>query len=220
MNHCNALVTALLALALLAAGPATSAPATTPLQAVGDAVAGKKKSLDERCQECHGFDGNSNDIGDGVANEGKFPKLAGQHVDYIVKQVRDFRSGVRHNDTMAVMARSVAEEDVRDIAVYFSSQTRQRERSGGNPVGKALFENGDGGRAIPPCAGCHGEHGEGLAAAGNPAIGGQHKRYLKTQLFEWKSGDRGNSPGGIMNSIAKALADGEIEALADYVSGL
>jgi cytochrome c553 len=197
--------------------------APVPIVTRGDPVAGKAKSDDERCQECHGHDGNANDSGDGIGNVGKFPKLAGQHSEYIVKQIRNFRSGARNNETMFIMARSVSDADVADIAAYFSSQKKMSGANGrANTLGEALFVNGDNARNISPCTGCHGANGEGAAANGVvfPVIGGQHRRYLLKQLTEWKAGVRTNSPGGVMNKIAKTLSDAEIEALAEFVSGL
>lgn len=188
----------------------------------GDPVAGKLKSEEERCQECHGHDGNANDIEDGVGNIGKFPKLAGQFPAYIAKQIRDFRSGARNHEFMAIMARSVGDADVADIAAYFAGQKRMPGEGGDNPRGRALFSLGDPARGIPACAACHGEAGKGTVAGGvvNPVIGGQHRRYLHKQLVEWRAGERRNSPGGVMNGVAKALGDADIDALAAYISGL
>lgn len=188
----------------------------------GDAAAGRLKVEEERCVECHGHDGNANDIEDGVGNIGKFPRLAGQNVGYIVKQFGEFRSGKRENETMAVMAKTVSANDLADIAAYFSSQkAMQGDGKGDNPVGRKLFHEGDAARGILACAGCHNERSTGGApsTAETPLIVGQHRRYLQKQLMEWRAGVRHNSPGGIMNTMAKTLSDSEIDALADYISG-
>lgn len=204
------------------AGP-TRSQASEPVLPKGDALAGKGKSDDERCQECHGHDGNANDIEDGVGNIGKFPRLAGQHADYIVKQFLEFRSGKRNNETMAVMAKGVAMADLVDIAAYFASQKPMSgDGQGNNPVGKNLFLNGDRGRGILPCVGCHIDAvKDGTPGAPeNPRIAGQHRRYLQKQLIEWRAGERHNSAGGVMNAMAKGLTDAEIDALANYISSL
>lgn len=186
----------------------------------GDAILGKTKSDDERCQECHGHDGHASDIQDGIGNIGKFPKLAGQHSEYIVKQLRDFRSHKRSHDIMNLMASSLSEADQADIAAYFSSQKRmQGDGKGNNQVGRNLFLNGDASRNILPCVSCHSVGEEG-AAPQNPVIGGQHRRYLAKQLIDWKAGVRRNSPGDVMTATAKALTDAEIEALSDFIAGL
>jgi cytochrome c553 len=184
---------------------------------------GKAKSDDGRCQECHGHDGNARDIEDGIGNVGKFPKLAGQTPEYIAKQIRNFRSGERNHETMFIMARGVSDADLADIAAYFSSQEKmQGDAAGNSRLGENLFANGDASRNILPCVSCHGDAGKGVASADgiHPVIGGQHRRYLQKQLGDWKAGERTNSPGGVMNQIAKPLSDAEIDALANYISGL
>lgn len=186
----------------------------------GDAVAGKEKADNERCIECHGVDGNG--AGHANSTEGKFAKLAGQYPSYILKQIRDFRSGARKDDQMAIMARSVSDEDVRDIAAFFASQTRMKGQDGDlHELGKELYEKGDPARGVLACVSCHGVKGKGLE--GNltaPIVGGQEWRYLDKQLRDWRSGDRRNSADGLMNKVTNALTDKEIEALADYLSGI
>jgi len=186
----------------------------------GDPARGKLKIDSERCQECHGVDGNAADNPDGLGNEGKFPKLAGQSPDYIVKQVRDFRSGARNHQTMYLMARAVSDEDLADIAAYFGSLERMHGQARPAPQAAArLYLEGDAGREIGPCVGCHGEHGKGLpGGAGGPVLGGQHRRYLQKQLLDWRAHERSNHVDGTMNRIAAALSDAEIEALADYLA--
>ncbi len=187
----------------------------------GDVEAGKYKSEDSRCQECHGPDGNGQGPTTGAA--GKFAKLAGQYPDYLTKQIRDFRSGLRKHDFMLIMAKSIDETDSADIAAYFASLKKmQGDKSGDNPVGKNLFINGDASRNILPCASCHGADGRGIDAPQQtiPVIGGQEWRYLEKQLQDWRSGERHNSEGGIMNTFSKQLTDKEVQALTDYISGL
>jgi cytochrome c553 len=182
----------------------------------GDPVAGKEKSDDGRCQECHGIDGNSGDT--------RIPNHAGQHAGYLAKQLRDFQSGARQHSVMSVMAEDLDAADIADIAAYFAVQKPMQGRDGGgNLSARTLFEKGDAARRIPACAGCHGRHGEGRVDADGtiyPRIGGQRKVYLRSQLVGWKLGERKNSPNGLMNQIAERLSEGDIEALADYLSGL
>ena len=220
-----AVVMPALAQATKAKASAAKVPVIAAAGAVakGNAVVGKSKADEERCVECHGHDGHANDIEDGIGNIGKFPRLAGQHVEYIVKQFSEFRSGKRNNETMSVMAKSVSNADLLDIAAYFSSQKpMQGDGSGDNPIGKNLFLNGDAARGILACAGCHTDRVKGAADVSpeNPVIAGQHRRYLQKQLLEWRAGERRNSPGDVMNKLTKGLTDKEIDALADYVSGL
>ncbi len=123
---------------------------------------------------------------------------------------------------MAMMANSISDTDLADIAAYFSAE-------GGMPSGAAqagrdqsaaqLYLHGDAARGIAACAACHGADGQGVVGAA-PVIGGQGLRYLAQQLANWRSGERVNSAGGVMNQAAKTLSDAEIEALAQYVAGM
>ncbi len=181
----------------------------------GNPSIGKQESEAGRCQECHGADGDSSDA--------KIPNHAGQYAAYLIKQLNDFQSGARKHEIMTIMAEDLSAAEKADIGAYFAGRTIMRgDGEGVNQSGRNLFVNGDQGRDIPSCAGCHGESGKGRMA-GNvvyPVIGGQRKIYLRSQLVGWKLGDRSNSPGGVMNKVAKSLSDDEIEALADYISGL
>jgi cytochrome c553 len=176
---------------------------------------GKQKSDAGRCQECHGADGNSNDE--------RIPNHAGQLAGYLSKQLSDFQSGERQHEVMTIMAEDLSTNDKADIAAYFSSQRiMQGEGGSESPLAKNLFLNGDQIRGIPSCVSCHGHKGKGRidGAVFYPVIGGQRRVYLRSQLVNWKLGDRKNSPGDVMNKIAKSLSDDEISALADYISGL
>ncbi len=199
----------------------SAAPVPRPAPAgQGDAALGREKADSERCIECHGVDGQ----GQGHSNgpEGKFARLAGQDASYFLKQIRDFRSGDRKHDQMAIMARSITDEDAADIAAYFSGLPAMK----GDPkdvsaIGRALYEQGDAARGVVSCASCHGTDGRGgRDQALAPRIGGQEWRYLDKQLRDWRSGDRRNSAGQVMNLVTHALTDAEIEALATHLSGL
>ena len=216
------LLMALTIAATLLAAPACAQPGSRGATYLGDPVAGKLKAEDERCQECHGHDGNANDIEDGIGNIGKFPRLAGQLPSYLIKQIRDFRSGARQNDSMFIMARSLNERDAADILAYFSSQKISSEKAGDSQPGRRLYAQGDAARGIPACSSCHGEAAQGqqLAATSYPRLAGQHQRYIAKQLSEWRVGERKNSQGGVMNSIARQLSDQDIEQLAAYLTGL
>lgn len=192
-----------------------SAKTIAPRIGSGNPVAGKGISESERCQECHGEDGNSDDD--------RIPRHAGQYAGYLIKQLRDFQSGARYHSVMSIIVEDLSEADMADIAAYFASRKpKPGSPAGDDPAAKALFANGDKARAIDACVSCHGEDGRGRIADSvtYPVIGGQHKAYLSGQLVNWKLGERANSPGGVMNRIAKALTDEEIEALAKYISGL
>jgi len=179
----------------------------------GDPVAGKDKAA--LCFGCHGEDGNSTDP--------QYPKLAGQYGIYIAKQMRNYLASTRSHQVMSGMAASVSDADLADIAAYFASQPMMKgDHPSSNKLGKKLFENDDLSRMMVRCDNCHGITGKGLAP-GNPVypvIGGQHKQYLLAQLINFRNGTRNNSPGGVMNTTVHRLNDAELDALADYISGL
>jgi cytochrome c553 len=179
----------------------------------GDPVAGKSES--SLCQGCHGEEG--------LSLEELIPNLAGQYASYIAKELRNYQSGARTHQIMNVMAKTITDTGLVNIAAYFASQEKMQGGGwGDNRVAKKLFLKGDMTRNIRPCVSCHGVNGNGKAPniATYPVIGGQHKAYLRTQLINWRSGERSNSPDGVMNKIAKSLTDAEIGALTDYISGL
>jgi cytochrome c553 len=189
------------------------------IAAASDPIAGKLKSEDQRCQECHA----DSDRDHSSAPEFKASRLAGQYPEYILKQMRDFRSGARKHVFMAMMANSIEDADLADIAAYFAGEKiMQGDGTGDSQLAKNLYINGDAARNILPCMSCHGANGKGISSAGvsNPVIGGQEVHYLEKQLLDWRSGDRNNSTGGVMNISSKALTDAEIQALAKYISGL
>jgi len=180
----------------------------------GDPVAGKDKA--GMCFGCHGEDGNT-------TTDPDTPKLAGQYGIYISKQVRNYLASTRSHMVMSGMAAPVGDEDLDDISAYFAGLPMMKgDHPSGNKMGKELFENDDLPRMMVRCNSCHGATGKGQNP-GNPVypvIGGQHKAYLLSQLISFKKGARNNSPGGVMNTTVQRLSDAELEALADYISGL
>ncbi|MBC3766629.1 c-type cytochrome [Neptunicella marina] len=191
----------------------------TSANAVGDAEAGKAKAA--TCAACHGADGNS------VVD--MYPKLAGQHAEYIIKQLHDFRAASksggeegRNDPVMNGMAAPLSDQDIEDLAAYFSGQKAKEGTTPENVVeqGNKLFRGGDAEKRLAACAACHGPRGNGMGLAGFPDISGQHATYIKTQLEKFRSGARANDPNGMMQDIAKHLSDEDIEILSKYVGGL
>lgn len=200
---------ALLLGALCAAGGAAAA------ERVGDPLAGKAWSDENVCKECHNPDGNST-----VA---EYPRLGGQQAAYLYKQLRDFRDGRRRNVIMQALTQELGDAELANVSAHFAAQPAMKGNPAStNALGRSLFEQGDGARGIPACSACHGADGKGRVAGSlvYPAIGGQHRFYLRGQLQDWRSDIRRNSADGVMNQIAKSLGDKDIEALADYLSGL
>lgn len=189
-----------------------NAAAPSLLLAQGDAAAGQAKSA--LCASCHGNDGNS-----ALAIN---PKLAGQNAAYIVKQLMDFKSGVRADPIMAAMVLSLSEQDMQDIAAWYSSQTvsLQGENPDSLELGETLYRAGNQEIAVAACSACHSPTGQGNAPAGFPSLSGQHAEYTLKQLKSFRTGERANDSNAMMRTIVERFTDKELEALASYVSGL
>ena len=175
---------------------------------------GQQKSI--VCQGCHGTDGNS------LAPN--WPHLAAQHATYLKKQIQNFRDGIRKNETMSAMAASLSDDDIRDIATYFSNQTIKPQQQAFNSeiikTGRKIYKGGNAYSGVPACAGCHGPNGTGNGLAVFPRIAGQRQDYLVKTLNDFRSGERNNDVNEIMRNIASRLTDNEINAVAAYVATL
>lgn len=181
-------------------------------QAQGDIEAGKTKSA--TCTACHGADGNS--------PSNLYPKIAGQHATYLVKQLQEFKSGERQDAVMAGMVAGLSEQDMQDLAAYYESQTTTPETVSPETAEAArkFYMGGDIERNIPACTACHGPRGNGLALAVFPKISGQHPAYSKTQLEKFRSQQRHNDMNGMMRDVAGKLTDQDIKLLSEYISAL
>lgn len=189
-----------------------SVAAPSLLLAQGDAAAGQAKSA--LCASCHGNDGNS-----ALSIN---PKLAGQNATYIVKQLMDFKSGVRADPTMAAMVLSLSEQDMQDIAAWYASQsvTLQSVNPDSMELGETLYRAGNQEITMAACSACHSPTGQGNAPAGFPSLSGQHAEYTLKQLKSFRAGERANDLNAMMRTIVERFTDRELEALASYVSGL
>ena len=180
---------------------------------VGDAAAGQAKTA--VCGACHGPDGNS--------MAPNFPKLAGQGNKYLLKQLHEIKDGKREVLEMTGMLTNLSDQDLADIAAYYSSQ--KGSVGAADPAlvaqGEALFRGGNLEKGMPACIGCHSPDGQGLAAAGFPHLGGQHASYIEKQLTDFREGERTNDGDSmIMRGIAAKLSNKDIKALASYIQGL
>ena len=176
--------------------------------------AGRTKSA--TCAACHGVDGNS------VTPD--WPSLAGQHTAYIVKQLKAFKAGDRVNVTMKPFADMLTDQDMADIAAYFSAQ--KPVPKGADPalvnLGQQIYRGGVPQRGVAACIACHGPSGDGNPLAAYPRISGQHATYVARTLGEYAAGTRRSDAdlNQMMRNEAKSLQDDEIKALASYVQGL
>ena len=93
--------------AILAAGLLLAAPAAF---ADGDVAAGKDKA--QTCAACHGLNG--------ISSSDQFPILAGQYKDYLIQALHEYKSGARTNSIMKGMAAGLSEDDIQNLAQYFS----------------------------------------------------------------------------------------------------
>jgi len=203
--------------------------------AQGEASGGKAKAA--TCTGCHGEDGNSMMPG--------FPKLAGQHKAYLIKQLQDFKSGSRLSPLMAPLATGLDEKSIEEIAEYYSAN-----KISANPVlvlpasdeddeapakteeqkkaelakliaqGSNLYRNGDIATAVSACIACHGPFGEGNRPAAFPALHSQHADYLIKTLTDFKTGARSKSRENMMHMIATKMTDQEIKAVAYYIASM
>lgn len=182
------------------------------VMAAGNAAAGKTKSV--TCAACHGVDGNS--------PTDMFPKLAGQGQAYLVKQLAEFKSGVRVNAMMAPMVAGLTDEDMADIAAYFSSMkvTPGAVSEDLFAAGQKIYRAGNKESGLPACMACHGPTGAGMPAAKWPALSGQHSAYIEAQLKTFADGTRSNDPNSMMRDIASKMKAEEMKAVAAYIAGL
>ena len=164
------------------------------------------------CAACHTADGSR-----GIPTN---PILQGQHADYIVKQLTEFKSGKRDNAIMKSMASTLSEDDMRNVAAFYASKTAKPGQSK-NPasveLGQKIWRGGIAEKSVAACAGCHGPTGAGIPSQ-YPRLGGQHAEYVSSQLTMFRSGKRANSPQ--MATIAARMSDAEIAAVSDYAEGL
>ena len=184
-----------------------------PVQAAGDPEAGKLKS--SQCAACHGADGNS------VNPE--WPKLAGQHAGYLVKQLSYFEKGERENATMKPMASVLDEQGREDVAAYYASQSVKTGTADPELValGEKIYRSGNAESGVAPCMGCHGPNGAGNPAALYPALRGQHAKYTELQLHGFAEGKRVNENSvKMMQLLASRMTNREIRAVASYIQGL
>ena len=187
--------------------------ATVAAQAAGDPEVGKEKAAS--CAACHGTDGNS------VNPE--WPKLAGQHESYLVKQLTYFKHGERDNATMQGMAAGLTDRDRQDLAAFYASQETTIGEADPELVelGEKIYRSGNAESGVAPCMGCHGPNGAGNPAADYPALRGQHARYVEIQMHGFAEGTRHNENAiKMMQILASRMTTREIKAVASYIQGL
>ena len=164
------------------------------------------------CGACHTADGS---LG-APAN----PILQGQHPEYLVKQLQEFKSGKRNNAVMKGFATTLSDEDMKHVAAFYASKTAKPGAAKNKDtirLGEKIYRGGITEKSVPACAGCHGPTGAGIPAQ-YPRLGGQHADYTESQMNGFRAGTRANNAQ--MMAIAAKLNDLEIKAVSDYIAGL
>lgn len=163
-----------------------------------------------RCFMCHGAEGES--------STPLYPRLAGQHYQYVAKQLADFKSGRRASDTMNGMVQELSEEEMIALGVLFEKKPTKP----GQPkdpelaaVGRYVFHRGNEFSGVAACASCHGEDGRGTAQL--PRLASQIPRYIENQLKSFNKRERTND-NEVMHVIASRLTELEIKAVAAYIN--
>ena len=198
----------------LIAGVVLGVGLTAMAHGAGDPAAGEQNAA--VCAGCHGQGG-------GKPVMAVYPKLTGLGEQYLYNQLVDIKSGDRSIPEMTGLLSAMSEQDMRDLAAYYDSQEVVVGQANPDLVeqGAALYRGGNMATGVPACAGCHNPKGIGNEPAGYPALGGQNAEYIAKQLKAYRAGDRATTANaGIMADVASKLTDAEIEAVADYVSGL
>jgi cytochrome c553 len=192
--------------ALIAGASASSA------QAEGSAEAGATKAA--VCLACHGPNGNSTNPA--------WPSLAGQHAGYVADQLRLFKSGKRNDPVMMPQAMALSDQDIADLAAYYSAQTPAGLEADPSywKAGEKLYRGGNPSTHVPACIACHGPVGRGNAPAKYPALIAQQSVYTQKQLTDYAAGRRPGEPAKIMETIAKRLSAEEIRDVSSYIQGL
>ncbi len=203
------------------AKPAATAAATAPAAPAAKAEAPKvakpdlakaEASYTAVCLACHGVDGNS-----AIPVN---PKLAGQHPEYLAKQLHEFKDGKRNNAVMKGFAAALSDDDIRNLAAWANSKKPKAGFAKDKALvalGEKIYRGGIADRQVPACAGCHSPNGAGLPVQ-FPRLSGQHADYVAGQLTAFRDGVRKNSLP--MTQVAAKMNDREIKAVADYIAGL
>jgi cytochrome c553 len=161
-----------------------------------DLAAGRKVA--GLCKVCHGMQG--------VAQVPIAPHIAGEPIAYITRQLAAFRSGERVHEMMSVVAKGLSDQQIADVAAWYSSHAA----SGRLPEGV------DPADAPEPCAGCHGANGIALRED-TPNLANETNIYIETQLKAFRTGKRTHE---IMSEIARDMSDEEISAYADWFAAV
>jgi cytochrome c553 len=191
----------------------TQAPASPAAPAAAKPDLAKGQALSTQvCGACHTADGSR-----GVPAN---PIIAGQHPEYLVKQLAEFKEGKRDNPIMKGFASTLSEADMRNVSAFYAKAQPKPGFAKSKELiklGEKIYRGGILERGIAACAGCHSPTGAGIPAQ-YPRLAGQHADYTEAQLLAFRDGARRNSAQ--MSGVAANLNNREIKAVADYIAGL
>jgi len=177
--------------------------------AAGASIATNGKGAAIACAGCHGANGMP-------AAGAPFPRLAGLPVEYVAKQLFDYRDGSRANAIMVPIAKALTDADIASLAWHYASLQVSVEApaAAGPQRARQLARYGDNALAIPACVDCHG----GNVTGGGPLLPGlaQPAAYTIAQLTAFRLSERKNDGDGIMQSIAKRMSEADVNALGEY----
>ena len=185
---------------------------STVAAAAGPNLERAEEIVSGRCFLCHGLEGES--------ASAVFPRLAGQHAEYIAKQLNDFKSGKRQSDTMKPQAEELTKDEMKALGAFFESKVasvRPVKDQDLVAVGKFIFHRGNLFTGLPSCASCHGAKGHGSPLL--PRLAGQHPRYIEDQLKQFNKRERTND-NAVMHTVASKLNELETHAVAEYIATL
>jgi cytochrome c553 len=170
-----------------------------------------EKIVSGSCFLCHGENGES--------SSEIFPKLAGQHANYIAKQLENFKTGKRKSTAMADMSSRLSADEMLALGKYFETKKAEPEAIKDQDlagVGRYIFNTGNRYSGVPACASCHGK--DGVGTANLPRLAGQYASYVETQLKLFGQRERTND-NAVMHSIVTNMSPLEMAAVAEYISG-
>lgn len=191
-----------------------AAPASAPAPAAAPTV---EEIATGVCAGCHNADGNS------VIPMN--PILAGQHAEYITKQLMDFKATEsetpkRNSPVMSSMVAALTQEDMKKLGEYYAKQKTSPSQAPADEklleLGKILYHGGNVDHGVPACASCHGPKGSGIPPR-YPALAGQHAEYTMTQLNLFNMGDRGND-NNVMQKVLSRMSGQEKKAVSAYIA--
>ncbi len=194
----------------LACGGALAAENAVPAAKVDLAKGGAISA--QVCAACHSADGSRGSPAQ--------PILQGQHPEYLVKQLSEYKSGKRKNPIMQGIASVLSEDDMKNVAAFYAGKQAKpgfAKSKDSVALGEKIWRGGIAEREVPACAGCHSPTGAGIPSQ-YPRLSGQHGDYTEAQLVAFRGGTRVNSP--VMTGVAAKMNDREIKAVADYITGL